>query len=157
MLDPMYHYVTLMRFIVDNNLISSICGVTIGFVIATAVKSLVSDILVPLFYTIVYLICYPLRHTAILTKLSAFTNLKLDKFLKELINLILIIVCAYFIFIKVLNKFIMAKKAADAANKSNRNGDEWNQMTEDVSAAAMSGDDDAGDDGDLPPDSETYF
>jgi large-conductance mechanosensitive channel len=104
----------MFRFVVDNNIIGSISGVTLGFVISTAVKSLVSDIMMPTVYKVLYFILSltPMRNTHVLNRFFEVTELHLDKFIKELVNLFLIMVCAYFFFINVLSKYIANKNNA---------------------------------------------
>lgn len=108
---------TLFRFVVDNNIIGSLAGVTLGFVISTAVKSLVSDILMPSVYKFLYLLLSvtPLNGTALLTRFFQVTELNPDKFIKEAVNLLLIMVCAYLFFIHVLAKYIAEKQQRTAA------------------------------------------
>jgi len=107
----------LLQFIVDNGLVASIGGYTIGAAVGTVVKSFVSDIMMPGLYKVVFLILNftPLKHSELLSRFFRFTNLNIDGFIKEFINVTLIIYCAYLIFTRVLSKYMQAKRVADAA------------------------------------------
>lgn len=147
MMSLRYYVHTMLRFIVDNSLVGAIAGVTIGFVIATAVKSLVADIFMPSLYKVIYCIMLitPWHNSSLVTNFRPLTQLKIDSFLKEAVNLSLIIVCAYIILIKVVNKYIIAKKLADEQNKrlDDRNSANANTMaslTVDDMGSDMGGD-----------------
>ncbi len=101
-------YEKLVHFIVDNRIVGSLSAFTLGFVISTFIKSLVSDILVPLFYkcTYILLIITPLRGSEYLKSFSQLRDLKLDVFFKETVNLFFILTISYFFFIDIINPFI---------------------------------------------------
>lgn len=118
-LDVDGHYKALMRFIVDNGLITSIAAYTIGVAFATALKSFVSDIMMPCLYRIVYAAVWltPFRDSNMITVFFRYTAVNIDAFIKELVNVVLILFCAYYLFTRMLAKFIDEKKARDASKR----------------------------------------
>ena len=112
-------YEKFMQFIVDKGLLGSIAGVTIGFIIATAMKSFISDVMMPGIYKLIYLACVvtPLRETAWLNKFFSVTELDFDSFVKAMVNVTFVIIISYFLFMHVFSPYLAVKSANDARSK----------------------------------------
>ena len=88
-------------FIVQNNIIGTTAGVSVGMVTNLLIQSLSSDIIVP---SIIYL-CYKLNMKWLTAILPTETEFSLNKFIKQLISWILTLLIS-FLFVKAAFEFV---------------------------------------------------
>ena len=92
----------LKKFIIDNNIIGTTAGVGIGLATKDVIESLVSDVVFPSFYLLVF----KLQISYFIKNISTRLPLDLTKFFKNFITWIIIVVIT-FIFIQVSFKILL--------------------------------------------------
>ena len=93
----------LKSFLVNNNILTTMAGVTIAFSTGTMIRSLVGDVILPMFYSFVRTLnSIPIvgfKYKAF----APFTAANFDSFIKELLTWIVVVVITYY-FIDYLMK-----------------------------------------------------
>ena len=82
-------------FVANNGILAAAAGITIGFATATFVKSLVSDIIIPVIFLVIVSIS---KNTGgFVSKFLNSKELRFTNFVSELITWVLIVVAAYLV------------------------------------------------------------
>lgn len=94
----------LKSFILNNNIMTTMAGVTIAFSTGTMIRSLVGDIVMPALYAFInFLLKRKVGEDTAFASISAFG---VDKFLKELITWILVIVLTYLFIVYIMKRYV---------------------------------------------------
>jgi large-conductance mechanosensitive channel len=104
----------LKSFLINNNILTTMAGVTIAFSTGIMIRSLVGDIILPSFYFLFHM----LRDIPYGGQFSAFAPLSAmncDNFVKELVTWIVVVIVTYFFIVYVMKQYLLKKTAIDAA------------------------------------------
>lgn len=109
----------LKAFLIANNLLTTMAGVTIGFSTGVMIRSLVGDIILPLMYAA---ILQRFKRTS--SAFAPISKMNLDNFLKDFISWIFVILFTFFLIEYLLRKsFLKTMPQSHAVGQETKRND----------------------------------
>lgn len=106
-------------FIVNNNILTTMAGVTIAFSTGIMIRSLVGDIILPTIYSIYH----SLREIPIVGGFSAFAPINamnFDNFLKEVLTWVIVVFVTYIFIAIIMKRYVLAEQTAAAEQEKQK-------------------------------------
>lgn len=94
----------LSSFIINNNILTTMAAVTIGFSTGVMIRSLVADIVLPTIYKL-----FLFRVKFISGAFAPISNTNIDTFIKEFISWIFVIIITYLLVEYALRQWVFKK------------------------------------------------
>lgn len=92
----------IRSFILENNILTTMAGVTIAFSTGTMIRSLVGDIILPLIYSL--LKRSPFKKSIAFVPIN---SMHVDTFIKELSTWVVVILVTYWFIAHFMKKYIL--------------------------------------------------
>jgi large-conductance mechanosensitive channel len=102
-------------FIIQNNVLTTMVAVTLAFSTGTFIRSLVSDIIMPLLYFIIFN-----KITFLSGAFKSITSNNIDNFIKEIFQFILVIIFTFIIIVQLLKNYIFKSKPVKQPTSTNQ-------------------------------------
>lgn len=105
-----------ISFLVDKNIPTSMAAVTIAFSTGTFIRSLSSDIVIPLLYSFL-----PLDHLT--TAFQPISRANIDNFIKEVLSFVLVLILTFVILNYIFGMITKRKTEKEKKEKADKEGD----------------------------------